>query len=84
MRIKVSDEIGIKRQVEIESELHRLITDQIAHQLNAGRGTSLAKLGLRWSDDMPDDDPHAELHVVSDDGHEYVLDVEVYLTGRGE
>lgn len=72
---------GIKRQMEIEAELHCLLTEQIAHQLNAGRGTSLARLGLRWSDNMPDDDPHAELQVVADDGHEYVLDIEVFLTG---
>lgn len=36
-------------------------------------------VGLKWSDNMPTDDPNADFLVVDRDGTEYVLEIDVVL-----
>lgn len=58
----------------LEGKVATRLIESLSNDLNSRRSN------LRWSDNMPDDDPDADLLVMDDDGNEYVLEVDVTLT----
>lgn len=40
--------------------------------------------GLKWSPDMPDDEPDADFRVIDKNGVEYTLDIDVWLHATGK
>lgn len=61
-------------------ELHDFMTGEITYRL----GWPRPMFGLKWSPDMPDDDPDADLLVITEDGKEYVLEIDVWLHATGK
>lgn len=61
-------------------ELHDWISGEISYRL----GHASPLFGLKWSPDMPDDDPNAELLVVDKHGAEYTLELDVMLHATGK
>lgn len=66
--------------------VHEFIVTTIAGTLAFGdrlNGQSFF-CGLKWSPDMPDDDPDADLLVIDENGVEYVLTFDVWLNATGK
>lgn len=55
--------------------MHTSIASNLRHIMGAG--------GLRWSPNMPHDDPHADWLVVDKQGVEYTLEIAVWLKATG-
>ena len=72
----------LRKIMNLEGTLAELLDTFVADKLSLEQGVG----GLRWSPNMPDDDPDSELLVVDGEGVEYVLDIDVDLspTGRKE
>lgn len=58
-------------QTDVAQILEEVVTDRLA-------GSGLR--GLRWSPNMPDDDPYADFLVVDSEGVEYTLEIDVWLS----
>lgn len=62
--------------------LHEFLTAELANRLGSTQGLHLFE--LRWSPDMPDDDPDADLLVIDSDGREYTAEIDVWLHATGK
>lgn len=64
---------------KLEGAIENWVADRVADHISTYGGSAFGGTSLRWSDNMPDDDPHADFLLVDSDGIEYTLDVEVFL-----
>lgn len=60
----------------VRSTIYQWCEDQFGRDLGMSRGLR----DLRWSDEMPDDDPFATWEVVDKDGTRFEVEIEVDVT----
>lgn len=62
------------------SRVHDSVTTTVGDRLN----DRSYFCGLKWSPDMPDDEPDADFLVIDESGTEYTLEIDVWLHATGK